>query len=86
MPVGKAVVVPAHIARIEEQVASVVAVVRIERARPVGAITARTGEIATEAIARRREKYTVAVLLTCYFITVYSILCGPCPCTVICVS
>ena len=80
-PVVTAAVVPIYGVRIEDHVVSVVAVavVRVERTRPVVAVTARTVEIAVVAIARSRKKYGVTILYACYFISVYSVLSGPCP-------
>ena len=69
----------------EEQVVSFATIARIKRTRPVLTVTARTVKIAIVAIASRRKKNRVAVLLTCYFITIYSILSDPLPSTVICV-
>ena len=47
---------PVHAARIEVQVVSVVAVVRVERTRPVAAVVACIVEIGVVAIAHSRKK------------------------------
>ena len=79
-------VVPTYVVRIEVQVIGVAAVVRVKRTRPIAAVTARTAETAVAAMARSRKKYRVTVYFTCYFISVYSVLGGPCPSAVACTS
>ena len=78
-PVVTGVVVPVHAAQIEVQVIGVVAAARVKRTRPIVAVVACIVEIAIVAIARRRKKYGVTVLFTCYFISCYSVLSGPRP-------
>ena len=84
--VADAVVVPAHAARIEAQVAGEAAAVREERTRPVEADTACTTKIVAVATASRRKKYGVTVYFTCYFISVYTVLSCPFQSTDICIS
>ena len=79
MPVVTAGAMPALLARREVHEAGKVAVVREERTRPVAAGVACTAAIVVVAKARRRKKYGITVLFTCYFASSYPVLSGPCP-------
>ena len=73
---------PVHAARIDAQAVSAVTAVRVERTRPIVAVTTRTADITIATITRRRKKYRVSVYFTCYFISVYSIFGCPFPNTI----
>ena len=80
------VVEPSYAVRMEVHVIGVVAEERLNRTRPIVAETAHIAGTAVVAIARSRKKYGITVYFTCYFVSVYSVLCDPCPSAVICIS
>lgn len=63
---------PAHIDRTEAQVVRVERIALVERTRPIVAI-------GTDIAACRRQEYAVSVGFTGYFVSLYSIFCGPSP-------
>ena len=71
-----------HDTRIEVHVPRIVRAVRVERTRPVEAAAAWVVERTATAEARCGKEDTITVRLARYLITVYIILCGPCPSTV----
>ena len=73
-----AAVGPEHVVRAEVRVPRIERVVRAERTRPIAAVAARVVQFIVVAIARRREKYRVAVG-TFHFVAVYTILGSPRP-------
>ena len=83
MTIAATAVAPVHVARIEVQAASVVRKALEGRTRQIVAVGADIADRSTIAIAGCRQEYTVAVAFTCYFITIYAILCSPSPCAII---
>ena len=68
------IVIPSNEARIKVQLANAVREVRIKRTTPVKTERTHSVQNRIDAVARRWQENTIAVYLTCYFITIYTIL------------
>ena len=70
---------PIHVTRIEVQFVREVRVVRVDRTRPVEAVSACAVERTVVAAACRGKENTIAIALAGHFDTIHTILSSPFP-------